>query len=83
VNFWKRTAPAESTMAFESIAYGDGSPGRVFKLDENSVAEKLFSLSVLTNGKLMWDDTAGLRQVIRKSSDFSALELEMLRVAYE
>lgn len=83
VNFWKRTAPTESTMAFESIAYGDGSPGRVFKLDENSVAEKLFSLSALTNGKLLWDDTAGLRQVINKSSDFPALELEMLRVAYE
>ncbi len=83
VNFWKRTAGAESTMAFESIAYGDGSPGRVFKLDENSVAEKLFSLASITKGKLMWDDTAGLRQVIRKTSDFSALELEMLRVAYE
>lgn len=83
INFWKRTAFAESTMAFESIAYGDGSPGRVFKLDENSIAEKLFSLASLTKGKLMWDDTAGLRQVIRKSSDYSALELDMLRVAYE
>lgn len=83
VNYWRRTSPVESSMAFESIAYGDGSPGRVFKLDENSVAEKLFSLSSITKGKLVWDDTAGMRQIIRKSADFPKLELDMLKVAYE
>ena len=82
-NYWHRTAATESSMAFESIAYGDGSPGRVFKLDEDSVAERLFALSSLTRGRLVWDDTAGLRQVIRKTQDFSKLELDMLRVAYE
>lgn len=82
VNFWLRTAPLESTLAFETIAYGDGSPGRVFKLDEDTVAEKLFSLSELTNGAMTWDDTAGLRQVIHRSNDFRILEIEMLRKAY-
>lgn len=28
-------------MSFEAVAYGEGSPGRVFKLDEDSIAEAL------------------------------------------
>ncbi|KDR27146.1 hypothetical protein BG60_18220 [Caballeronia zhejiangensis] len=81
-NYWRRTASAESSLAFEAIAYGDGSPGRVFKLDEDSVADRLFGLAALTNGRLVWDDTAGLRQVIRRDEDLSAVELDMLRAAY-
>lgn len=82
VNYWRRTASSESSLAFETIAYGDGSPGRVFKLDEDSVAERLFGLSTLTGGRLTWDDTAGLRQVMRRSSDFALIELDMLRESY-
>lgn len=82
VNYWRRTAASESSLAFETIAYGDGSPGRVFKLDEDSVAERLFGLSALTSGRLTWDETAGLKQVMRRSSDFDSIELDMLREAY-
>ena len=42
VDFWDRVAPAQGSMAFETIVYGEGSPGRVFKLDEESVADRLF-----------------------------------------
>lgn len=82
-NYWRRTASAEASLSFEGIAYGDGSPGRVFKLDEDSVAERLFGLSSITNGRLIWDDTAGLRQVIRRTDDLSSVELEMLKAAYD
>ena len=65
LDFWDRKAPGLSSLSFEAIAYGEGSPGRVFKLDEDSVAERLFSLADLTRGALSWTDTAGLRQVHR------------------
>ena len=70
-------------MAFESIAYGEGSPGRVFKLDEESVAERLFSLEEDTGGILSWTDTSGLRQVLRKSWEGSGFRDRMLTKAYE
>jgi hypothetical protein len=70
-------------MAFETIVYGEGSPGRVFKLDEDSVAERLMGLSDLTEGFLAWTDTAGLRQVHRKSGDSEEIRLEMVRRAYD
>ena len=70
LDFWDSSADGASSMAFETIAYGEGSPGRVFKLDEDSVAERLMSLSDLTEVLLAWTDTAGLRQVHRKVRGF-------------
>ncbi|WP_321885965.1 DUF4007 family protein [Paraburkholderia bannensis] len=66
VDFWNREAGGQSSLAFETIAYADGSPGRVFKLDEESIAQRLIALSDFTDRKLEWTDSAGLRQVHRK-----------------
>lgn len=64
LEFWKCVAPNQNTLSFESIAYDPGSPGRTFKLDEDSVAERLISLEIVTRGKYMWSDTAGQRHVL-------------------
>lgn len=66
IDFWDKTAANQSSLAFEAIAYAEGSPGRVFKLDEESIAQRLISLADFTDGKLAWTDSAGLRQVHRK-----------------
>jgi len=83
LDYWDNSADGASSMAFETIAYGEGSPGRVFKLDEDSVAERLMSLSDLTDKFLAWTDTAGLRQVHRKSGDSAEQRREMIRKAYD
>lgn len=83
IDYWELLDPSASSMAFESVVYGEGSPGRVFKLDEESVAERLFSLEEDTAGALSWTDTSGLRQVLRKSWNSSALQDSMLTKAYE
>jgi hypothetical protein len=83
LDHWDRTASGISTLSFESIAYGEGSPGRVFKLDEESVAERLFGLEDLTGGSLSWTDTAGLRQVHRKGFDSSDLSAALIGKAYD
>lgn len=66
IEFWQAFAPGTSTLSFETIAYEIGSPGRVFKLDEDSVAARLIDLEALTKSKYQWSDSAGLRQVICK-----------------
>lgn len=83
LDYWDRTAPKISTMSFEAIAYGEGSPGRVFKLDENSIADRLFALDDLTEGILSWTDTAGLRQVHRRDFKTQGLSLNLIERAYE
>ena len=75
--------PGSSSLNFETIFYEEGSPGRVLKLDEESVAELLLGLEDLTEGVLAWTDTAGLRQVIRKDANIGRLKKKMLREAYQ
>lgn len=67
----KASGAQPATLSFESIAHGYGAPGRVFKLDEDSVGERLTSLEEITQGQLAWSDSAGIRQISRKLRDSS------------
>lgn len=83
VDFWDRHYEGETSLTFETIAYSAGSPGRVFKLDEQSTAERLFTLSSLTDGKLKWSDTSGLRQIYRSDFDAQNFKRLMMKRSYE
>lgn len=63
--FWQWGHGASSALPVHEVLYGDGSPGTVFKLDEDSVLEYLDDLAGLTNGALVFDDTPLGRQVVR------------------
>ena len=61
-DFWKRQG-GSTALSAEQICYAPGSPGRVFKLDEDSVTTRLMRLDDLTDNAWQWTDTAGLRQI--------------------
>ena len=82
VDFWNREAEGQSSLAFETVAYAEGSPGRVFKLDEESIAQRLIALSDFTGRRLEWTDSAGLRQVHRKNHSSEDIK-NMIRRAYD
>ena len=63
VGFWRELYPTRREFAVEALTHDPGSPGRVFLLDEESVAERLADLGDLTGGKIRWDESTGLRQV--------------------
>lgn len=72
--FWNRYFADQTTLTAEQLCFAPGSPGRVFKLDEDSAVERLMQLEKVTGGSLLWTDTAGLRQVQRsKAVDQSKL----------
>jgi hypothetical protein len=83
VDYWDEHHLGETSLTFESITYDSGSPGRVFKLDEESIAERLFALSSLTDGRLKWSDTSGLRQVYRSDFDVNNFKRMMMEKSYE
>ena len=66
IDFWDRAAGQRGTLAFSEIAYEKGSPGIAFKMDENSLIERLERLEYTTGGDLLYTETAGLKQVSRK-----------------
>lgn len=69
LDFWNRWEQAnkssQSTLSFNSIAHEYGSPGRVFKLDEDSVGDRLSKIAEVTRNYLEWTDSSGIRQVSR------------------
>ena len=66
-DFWHRTAPNQKTIALADLAYKPGSPGSVFKLDENSLIDILESIDEISEGELTYSESAGIRQVYRRS----------------
>jgi hypothetical protein len=85
LDYWERMAHAGSVMAFDRVAYDYGSPGRVFKLDESAVADRLMALEELSGGKIQWTEQAGIRQVTRRDvalNNLADYKYKLLESAY-
>ena len=82
--FWAareaRRDAAVGSLGVEEMAYEPGSPGRLFKLDEDAVIDRLVRIKDISDGAYVWSDTAGVRSVARRS----VIEdpLERVRAAY-
>src|SRR5262245_23787259 len=66
LSFWDAFAPGIGTLALNDLARQPGSPGRLFKIDESSLAERLECIEKQTSGALSYGETAGLRQLYRR-----------------
>jgi hypothetical protein len=64
--FWRAFSPNGGTLAIQDLAHQPGSPGRIFKIDESSLVERLENVEKLSNGSLSFGETAGLRQLYRR-----------------
>jgi hypothetical protein len=53
-------------MHADALAHGPSSPGRVLCLDERSLYERLEFAEAWSRGALLFDQTAGVRQLRRK-----------------
>lgn len=79
LSFWKAFSPSSKSLAIHDLSRQPGSPGRLFKIDESSLVERLESIDRWTRGALSYAESAGLRQLYRRQE----LEPEeVLRNAY-
>ncbi|EPG6861637.1 DUF4007 family protein, partial [Acinetobacter baumannii] len=88
LDFWEQweliTNTSQKTLSFNLIAHDYGSPGRVFKLDESAVGDRLSRISEITNNYLQWTDSSGIRQVSRIGTEtWGSVKMRILRGAYE
>ncbi len=63
--FWNNDPSRRETLSFSDLMYAPSSPGRAFRLDEDTMTTYLEKLEQLTDGALEYDETAGLKQVLR------------------
>ncbi|WP_073999772.1 DUF4007 family protein [Serratia plymuthica] len=85
--YWQAVSEMESSLSLNDITYSPGAPGRVFKLDEDSVAERLVNISERTNGALQWISSSGIHQIMKDvnlhGNSLSKLAFTRLRSAYK
>ena len=74
VAFWDASFSERDAMPFRDLMYAPLSPGRIFRLDENTMTLYLERLEYLTDGALRYDETADLKQVYR-SGNLNPMEL--------
>jgi hypothetical protein len=76
LDFWMRSPVTSETISLHDLAYQPGSPGRLFQIDEDSLAARLEEIEVWTDRKVIYGETAGLKQLYRKKavSPFDLLE---------
>ena len=65
IDAWDRHHPGQETLSLREILHGEGSPGRVFRLDDDAVLAYLDQVHEVTMGRLRFSDTAMIRQVVR------------------
>ena len=67
VDFWlsKKTVDNDypTTISFENLLTAPGSPGRIFRMSQSYLSKMLDEVENLSNGKIAWTDTQGLRQI--------------------
>ena len=77
ISFASRRAQGR-VFSIESLLHEPGSPGRMFLLDEDALLDRLSSIEHASDERIVWSETAGLRQVIFKQDPS---EFDLIRVA--
>ena len=72
--FWKSRFFRRDSLSFSDLMYAPSSPGRIFRLDEDTMTTYLENLEQLTDGAFHYDETSGLKQVYRHR-DSNQMEL--------
>ncbi len=79
-DYWDAAVGAQRTVSFEQLLHGPGSPGAAFKLSENALALRLERLPAWSG--LSFDDTAGVRVILRSDAPEPFDPIALLRRHY-
>ncbi|MBK9714549.1 MAG: DUF4007 family protein [Kouleothrix sp.] len=70
------------TVAFNELAYGERSPGRLFRLDEDALLSRLLHFETASRGGAGYSETGGIRQVAWRALDDASLDRMLLDDAF-
>lgn len=85
IDFWNKSHYSRlNHLTFDAIAHAPGSPGRIFLLDENALADRLVNIESYSDGVLTWSETSGIKQIIKRpNNNFINNILDYIRCDYE
>ncbi|NTU79584.1 MAG: DUF4007 family protein [Chloroflexales bacterium] len=71
-----------ASLAFNDLAYGERSPGRVFRLDEDALLTRLLRFEEVTVGQAVYADQGGIRQILWRAPEDEGLDRALLDSAF-
>jgi len=80
--FWD-SASSQNTISLHSLLLDPGSPGRIFMLTETDLAQRLEHIETISNGKIVWSESAGLRQLLRTAPFKKTWKMDLLKRGFE
>jgi hypothetical protein len=75
-------ALGRATVAFNELAYGEHSPGRIFRLDEDALLARLLHFESVTHGRGVFSESGGIRQVAWRAPEDESLDRALLDDAF-
>lgn len=63
--YWHKNDIQNNSVNLEKVMYDAGSPGKIFKLDEETVIRRLEEITELSDGAFRYDETAANKQIFR------------------
>lgn len=63
--FWKIYGAGNSPISLEKLAHEEKSPGKIFKIDPESLILRLDKLKHVSNGAFSYSESAGIKQIFR------------------
>ena len=80
MDYWRLYTQSQETLSFERLLHGQGSPGGAFQLSEAALVDLLERLPQETG--LRYDESSGMRRVIRDTPRASLKPLDVLAAAF-
>jgi hypothetical protein len=75
-------ALGRATVAFNELAYGERSPGRLFRLDEDALLSRLLRFETVTRSRAAYSETGGIRQISWRAPEDESLDRALLDDAF-
>ena len=72
-----------TSLKFEDILHSPRSPGRIFLLSEKELLFRLSSIEDISDGQIIWSETAGIQQLSKTQRYSSEKLLEKWSLGYE
>jgi hypothetical protein len=65
LDYWSQRAIQAETLSLHELAYHPGSPGRIFQIDEDSLAARFEEFDRWTDSAIRYGHTSGIKQLYR------------------
>lgn len=80
--YWWKTQPHRSSVDIQEVCFAEGSPGRVFRLDEESVLDYVNQIAAVTADSLILEKTPLVNRLVAKKVVTQSLGFDILDAYY-